>query len=814
MRTRVLLAAGLVLAAPLAAPQTPPPAPLPAPVEARADDRLSTIWRARWISVAGAPAGEFGVYHFRRAFELPEPPRRFIVHVTADNRYQLYVNGERVAWGPARGDLTRWRYETLDLAPWLRQGRNVVAAVVWNFGPLAPLAQISAETGFLLQGEGEAEGVVDTGPGWTGIRNEAYAGIPVSAEEVRGYYAAGPGERLEAARYPWGWERPDFDDRAWPGVRVGPPGAGRYAQDSPSRWMLVPREIPMMEERPERLRAVRRAVLESSAEGGVARQAPLPVPEDFPQQPGAIAVPPRSTARLLLDQGQLTTAFPELVVRGGRAARITLRYAEALFEQPKGTQKGHRDRIEGKHFAGFGDVLVADGAHRTFRPLWWRAYRYLELVVETRDDPLTIEDVRSVYTGYPFVRRARFDAESDELDRILAVGWHTARLCAHETYMDCPYYEQLQYAGDTRIQALVSLYMSGDARLMRTAIELLDSSRTAEGLTFSRAPSRLQQYIPPFSLWWIGMLHDFWRYQDDPAFVRVHLPGVRAVLSFFSERRKPNGSLGRLPWWNFVDWTGSWRAGVPPAEPDGSSAPIDLQLLLAYGWAAELEEALGSRALAAEYRQAEAELRRTVAALYWDAGRGLFADTPARASFSQHTNALAVLARVVEGDAARQVVERLLADRSLTKASIYFQFYVHEAVRLAGLGDRYLGLLDDWRGMLALGLTTWAETADPTRSDCHAWGSSPNIQLFRTVLGIDSLAPGFRRVLVRPFPGSLARVTGAIPHPRGEVAVSLDRRGGRLIAEIALPDGVDGELEWAGRRRPLPSGRSRVELEP
>ena len=99
--------------------------------------------------------------------------------------------------------------------------------------------------------------------------------------------------------------------------------------------------------------------------------------------------------------------------------------------------------------------------------------------------------------------------------------------------MDCPYYEQLQYAGDTRIQALVSLYTTGDGRLMRNAIEQLNDSRTAEGATDARAPSVAQQYIPPFSLWWIGMVHDYYRYVDDPAFVREMLNGVRAVLGFY-----------------------------------------------------------------------------------------------------------------------------------------------------------------------------------------------------------------------------------------------------------------------------------------
>ena len=121
---------------------------------AQEQDRLRRAqWSARWIAVPGAPATEYGVYHFRRAFELAAKPERFVVHVSGDNRYQLFVNGQRVSWGPARGDLFHWRYETVDAAPYLEAGRNVFAAVVWNFGELAPEAQITLRTGFLLQGD-------------------------------------------------------------------------------------------------------------------------------------------------------------------------------------------------------------------------------------------------------------------------------------------------------------------------------------------------------------------------------------------------------------------------------------------------------------------------------------------------------------------------------------------------------------------------------------------------------------------------------------------------------------------------------------
>ena len=156
-------------------------------------------------------------------------------------------------------------------------------------------------------------------------------------------------------------------------------------------------------------------------------------------------------------------------------------------------------------------------------------------------------------------------------------------------------------------------------------------------------------------------------------------------------------------------------------------------------------------------------------------------------------------------------MDRVLGDATLTPSSIYFRHYLHAALNRTGQGDRYLELLGPWREMLASGLTTWAEINDPeVRSDCHAWGSSPNFELFRTVLGIDSAAPGFRRVVIRPFLGDLSRASGSMPHPRGEVSVRLWRSAGGVKAEIDLPDGVDGEFVWGDARRPLPSGRSQI----
>jgi hypothetical protein len=794
-----ILAVLLLLAAQTlgAAPQTQP-------------DLRTRRWEAQWIVAPGTDPFGFGVYHFRKVLDLAERPARFVVHVTADNRYQLWVNGVRVVWGPARGDLNHWRYETVDLAPHLKAGSNILAAVVWNYGELAPESQVTWRTGFLIQGDTAAERPVNSGETWKAIRNRAYAPIAFTHAQMRGYYVAGPGERLTARDYPWGWETAGFDDAAWPQAapavgngRAG--GSPRGSQDAPNRWLLVPRTIPLMDEKPERLAAVRQNT-------GVV------VPPAFPASAAPFTVPPGTRARLLLDQGHLTTAYPVLRYSGGAGASIRLGYAEALYTLgARRGEKGNRHEVEGKEFVGNYDELVADGgASRVYSPLWWRTYRYVEMTVETGSEPLTIDDLSGIYTGYPFERRARLDVGSSLLTQILDVGWRTARLCAHETYMDCPYYEQLQYAGDTRIQALVSYYTAGDARLARNAIAQLDDSRTNEGATMSRAPTRQQQYIPPFSLWWIGMVHDYYMYTDDPAFVREMLGGVRAVLGFYARHQRADGTLAAMPWWNFVDWTSEWRSGVPPRGADGSSAPLDLQLLLAYDWAAALEAALGSPALAAEHRAAASRLRTAIPARYWDGGRRLFADTPEHTAYSQHTNVLAVLANLVTGADARDLVARTIADPSLVQCSYYFRHYLHAAVSLVGEGDRYLDMLGEWETMLSRGLTTWAERPDaslnPARSDCHAWSSSPNFELFRTVVGIDSAAPGFARVVVRPHLGRLTRASGSIPHPKGEVAIALEVSGGTLRVDITLPPGVTGDFSWGGASRALQPGVNRFTL--
>jgi alpha-L-rhamnosidase len=247
---------------------------------------------------------------------------------------------------------------------------------------------------------------------------------------------------------------------------------------------------------------------------------------------------------------------------------------------------------------------------------------------------------------------------------------------------------------------------------------------------------------------------------------------------------------------------------MPPIGKEGTSAALDLQLLWAYQLAAELEGALGMAAYAVQYKSAAAQLAQTIRRNYWNGTKGLFADTPEKETYSQHVNALAILTGLVQGTAATALAQKLHSDTALTQATIYFQYYVHQALVKAGLGNDYLNWLDVWKENLAQGLTTWAEISDinNARSDCHAWGSHPNIEFFRTVLGIDSDAPGFRTVKIEPHLGTLKKVQGEMPHPSGTIAVAYTQEENKLKAVITLPQQTGGYLLWKGKRHQLKAG--------
>jgi alpha-L-rhamnosidase len=777
---------------------------------------LKNNWTANWISAPNIPAKEYGVYHFRNSFELNEIPKTFLINISADNRYRLFVNGQSIGNGPARGDLYNWYYETYDIAPYLVKGKNTIAAQVWNMGVYAPVAQISNQTAFLLQGNGEVEKIVNSNKNWKVLINEAYRPCSTNnGEQLKTYMVVGPGDSVSAKKYPWGWEQKNYDDHEWTNaITISSPASVGYGTDN--LWSLVPSIIPPMFEKKQSIYLLKKINGENVNSAFEKNNTSLILGKNSITNTLLNTTKSLSTGKtisLLYDQTFNTVAYPTIVVSGGKDAIIKITYAESLFDS--NGVKGNRSVIEGKTIKGNYDVFIPDGSkHRTFRPLWMRTYRYVQVDITLKEDSIEIEDFYGMSTGYPFQVKAKFESNDSSLQKIWEVGWRTAQLCAGETYFDCPYYEQLQYEGDTRIQSLISLYVTGDDRLMRKAILDFYHSRVPEGLTQGRYPSSRLQVIPPFSLYWISMVYDYWMHRKDDAFVDQFMVPITGVLDWYEKHLDTKKNiLGPMKWWGFVDWNLAFDGGTPDGALDGNSSIITLQYIATLQQAATLFKKFGKTDWGNHYANLANKLSSATYANCFNNKKNLMANTPLKNSYSQHASIMGVLTGAIPKSKQKIVMENVLKDTSLSQATFYYRFYLNLALKKAGMANSYYKELKPWREMIANGLTTFAEQPDPTRSDCHAWSASPNYDFFATICGITPAAPGFSSIKIEPALGELNHVKASMPHPNGNIEVEINKQKNYGVeAVINLPKNTTGTFIWGGQQIQLHGGIQKIKI--
>jgi hypothetical protein len=784
------------------------------------------IWPAHWIGHPQVRGLEPAVTAFRRVFSLAEKTT-LRIHVSADERYELFLDGTRIGRGPERGDVQNWFYETHDLD--LPAGQHTLVARTWWIGPTAPYAQMSVRPGFLLAAQGPLHEQLTTGvAAWETKRLGGYEFLPVD-QRIRwvGAKLAVHGNQLD-----WGVEK--GEGKEWqPAEKVGQAQAAVNSNCTELIWRLRPAILPPMYEKEIHIGAARHVQKIESLE---TRRLPVRGKENLSDEAAAwnrllsgqagVTVPAHTMRRIIVDLGNYYAAFPQLVTSGGAGATIRIHWAESLFEQPKkGEQiarppvtardypvKGNRDEIENKIINGVGDIFEPDGGNkRHFHTLTWEAGRYMEIVVSTAKEPLTIDQFWLIETHYPFSLESRFESSDHRLAEVETMALRTLEAGSHETYTDSPYYEQLMYLGDTRLEVLVTYAACPDDRLPRKAVLMFDVSRRPDGLTQSRYPSHIMQIIPPFSLWWVAMVHDYAMWRDDRQFVADRMPGVRAVLDAFRKRQNRDGLLDCPEGWNFIDWVPGWRNGVPPdGYTVGVSAPVNFQFAWVMRQAAELEEAMGEPEMAARNRRHADELGKAAAAAFWDERRGILADDLTHKHFSEHSQCLALLGGCVPKSQRERLVHGLLNESDLSQATIYFMHYLFETYRMLGLPQRILDRMSLWFELKAEGLRTTVESPEPCRSDCHAWGAHPVFHYYATILGIRPAEMGFGKVRIEPQLGPLTWAKGTLVHPKGRIHADFAMRDGKLAGEIELPAGVSGTLVLQGKSRDLRPGKQKI----
>ncbi len=761
---------------------------------------------------------------YRLRFTL-ESDTRLRMHVSADERYDLKLDGVRLGRGPQRGDRRHWSFETFDVN--LDAGEHLFW--VWVSSPgrdnnLAPSSQLSRKHGLLVAVEGELRDALNTGR------------APWESQIVRGVtHLRSP---IDSARYAGGTQR--FDGRAMNWQALDGTGSGwsavrtiESARVTEPDWgeldmyrFLSPARLPAMMDEPFAGGTVRHVAESASPISSAEHHQPEAEHwQALLDQAKVITVPPHTRRVVLIDWMDYVCAYPTVRLRSGRDAEVRLDWAEALHTRPESwcVAKQHRDAVAGLYFNGRGDTFINDGQLREFTPLWWRAGRYTLLTLTTQDEPLDILGLGLRETRYPLDTLPLPEFDDGKIQAALPILERGLLMSMHEHYADSPYYEQLMYVGDTRLESLCTHVRSADDRLPMRAIELFGWSRIESGLTQARYPSSTPQIIPSFSLYWVAMLHDLARWRPRKEFVGSFMPAARSVTEAFLEclekQGKAEGVLRSLPGWNFLDWVPAWDEGIPPGGLGGHNAAFAWQFVYTLRLKAELEDWFDQSELANRDRRYADTIATACDRVFFDDSRGLYADDPHHTSFSQHAQCFAVLSGLLPIERSRALVDRMLADDSLHAATIYFHHYLFETLAATGHVNELHRRLDLWRALPDLGFKCPPEAPEPTRSDCHGWGSHPLYRLVETVLGVrPAPAPaskhafGFTHVEIAPALGPMRFARGEVPHPQGVISVDLTRNGQTLDATIELPPGLHGQLRWNSQARELTPGRQRLQL--
>ncbi len=779
-------------------------------------NRASWIWSTEGTHAVPAPGdaspSHYQVRRFRRTFDWAGESTSAVVHVTGDSRYLFYCNGVLLARGPAKGDVNHHFYESIDLAPHLRPGRNVLAALVLDFSRVAhrpthlgaPCSVMTYAGGFLLEGDiegrDEASRVrLDTGEeGWRVKTDRAYRfqNDDTRFEGYLGYF-----EHRVDRELPQGWLEPYFDDGDWaPATTLYRAERLENRRDPTSPYGLVPRLIPLLREDDARTFS---AVFRRGGEEPGSEIA------SWARGEGELRVAPGERVSLVLDAGELTTAYPRIVVRGGRGAHLRLKYAEALrlpWSTPGAQMLGRPQSLANlaSHFAdessgwtfdrrgtvhGWSDRWepAGGGETETYEPLHWRAFRFIGLEIEVGEEPLTLVSAAYRFTGYPFNFDAQFSCSDEKLERIWRIGLRTAQLCSHETFEDCPHYEQMQYAGDTMITSKIVMLASGDYRLTRQALYHFDWSRLSDGLTQSRYPSRLVQIIPSWSIHWITAIRDYVYCSGDLATLRDLLPGVRSVLEWFRRHRDETGLPAKLPYWNITDWCPWWPRGVVPGADSGPTCILSAQYIQALTEAADLHRLAGESTVARSMERDAATLRPRLHALFWSESEGLYFDRPGGPEVSQYGNAWAVVCGAADAATRQRLLERFPNDPKLAPGSFFWWHIGFRALGLAGQYGQMPQHLGPWHESADWGLNTFVEENSYWRSLCHAWSAHPTLEFLTGILGVTPTRPGFAEITIAPQPCGLTSARGRVCTLRGPVQVAWERHGAGLELQIEAP---------------------------
>lgn len=779
------------------------------------------MWNeALWLGLPRAEIEEKRIYqgdmngrfaYYRLEVELGEKAE-LTADISANSRYRLWVNGEPVLSGPCRSDKFRQYYETVELGGYLKPGKNVFAVQVLlcdsmyvkeGLGEDSRAPLISVETmpaGHRLAMEGtirdaSGEAIVEVTTGKAPWKVWLDSSFYLTKEPVVNANMGALTEKIDYRQTYHDWKVEGFDASAWR------QGEKLELVKSGFEMCFGILKTFMMEERPIPLAYERQGSLRKELGGPVLGEA------DF------VTVEPGTRCKLLFDGESLFNAYMRYRIEGGRDARISFTYFEKFT---RGTDEVKRDDYINGEIGKNGqtDTIVLNGEALVYEPFWYRTMRFLQIEIETAGEAVRFYRPGLRRTGYPLNPGSFVRSGAPWVEKVYEMCVRTLQGCMMETYMDCPFWEQMQYPMDTRLQALFTYVCSVDTKLARKALQDFHDSMLPMGLIQGRAPSNPRQVISTFSLHYIFMLAEYYRRTGDQAVLKLYRADVDMILEYYDRHIGGMGLVEDLGYWDFVDWQKTWHesGGRPAAVSKGPSTIINLMYGSALLEGAYINEATGRGSLAGEYRERQAAVAERVQELCWDAQRGMYREGPSCQEFTQHAQSWAVLNGMLQGEEAAEVMRRTFEEKDVLRCYFSTCYELFRACEKAGRYDLTSRQMDWWIRLLDEHCTTCPETPSDSRSECHAWSALPMYELLAVIAGIRR-EPGMPdRVEVRPHMDYVPDLEGRMLTEYGDIVFCYAPQGEGMRYEITLPEGMAGSFLTAeGENRELKPGRNVIE---
>ena len=764
-------------------------------------------WQAQWIRRltpypldrgAGASSLEAntGVWldqdeytYVRKQTTLERSPIvRARAYISADQRYELYVNGKLAGKGEAYEYPDRQYYETNDLTGLLEPGAGNAFGISYNWqgpgkgrpeGRPAVIAQIS-----VWHADGAHELLVTDGS-W-----RVFPGpwLPGTERNQQGD-AVSHTEHINGLLEPQGWNQPGFDDRAWPaaGVIGSPPVAP---------WTHL-----------------------VSVRTGVVYQ---PVP--------AVSVTRLASGAVVADFGQVIAAIPTVTFHHGFPGRlITMHAGYVLAGRPPSTVS----TAHGTQATDMSYSYVQRGGTETFRPFGYLGFRYLQI-----DDPGETPSASSVialarHTAMPDGQAATFSSSNATVNAVYALAAHSALYSSQEQFVDTPTREQSPFLRDGFNESEADMAAFAEQNLTRKdLLEFAESQARfwPDGRLNALYPSGEYPYvrdIPDFTEIYPEWVWQYWLRTGDRALLASVYPVLVNIAAYVERAVNPRtelvthlpggGGPGSAYNEGIVDWPPSMRYGYDMAT--AAKTTVNELGVDVFERTADVAEALGrprsegvlQRGRATTLTAAINSRLMRADGIYVD---GLEANGAQSPHASQHANAYAIAYGIVP--AGREATVAAYVPRLGTSMGPQTAQELLAALRLSGRGVDLVRRITDptgdgWAKILAQGGTFTWEDWNPSDAQgdsmSHGWGSTVLQEIQEGLLGVAPSGPAYASFEVAPLADGLASASGRILTPRGSIEEAWQHDRGSFRLDLTVPANTVATVRLPGSRV-IESGRS------